>query len=186
MEEWRPVPRFRRIEVSNLGNVRTVWAHKVKNLQPMKMKTTVGHYLKVSVTDAETGKQRQIGIHNLVAEAFLPIPEEKVGLKLEPNHDDGDKLNNRASNLEWVTRAENLAHALRTGLRKPSSENGKALYIDKSKAVKAVDVSTGEVHHFSSAKELSEKLGIPQRTAQRHAFKDGGSQVRGYVLSTDN
>ena len=87
-EEWRAIPRFRRLEVSNLGNVRTVWDNKIKNLQPMEMKTTVGSYLKVSVTPVDTGKQIQIGIHNLVAEAFVPIPEDKIEKKIEPNHND--------------------------------------------------------------------------------------------------
>ena len=36
MEEWKKLERFRRLEVSNLGNVRTVWAHKVKLLKPIK------------------------------------------------------------------------------------------------------------------------------------------------------
>ncbi len=77
MEEWKKIPKFRRLEVSDLGRVRTVWEHKVKYLEPMEMKTTVGSYLKVTVTSVETGKQSQIGIHNLVAEAFVPIPENK-------------------------------------------------------------------------------------------------------------
>lgn len=46
-------------------------------------------------------------IHRLVAEHFVENPDS---LK-EVNHKDGDKMNNEASNLEWVTRSENLAHA---------------------------------------------------------------------------
>lgn len=46
-------------------------------------------------------------IHRLVAEAFLP---PRPSPKHEINHKDGDRANNRASNLEWVTRSENLRH----------------------------------------------------------------------------
>ncbi len=183
MEEWRKIERFKRVEVSNLGNVRTVWPHKIKEIKPMLAKTTVGSYLKVSVTEKETGKQVQIGIHNLVAEVFIPIPEERQSLKLEPNHKDGDKHNNQKENLEWMTRQENLKHAIATGLRKVVDENGKALYIDKSKPVKVTDIETGVVTMHASAKEAAEITMIPARTVQYNAFKrDKKAPVKGFLF----
>lgn len=63
-------------------------------------------YLRVSIA----GKLQFI--HRLVAEKYVPNPEGK----LQVNHKDGNKLNNCADNLEWVTNQENRNYAVKNGL----------------------------------------------------------------------
>src|ERR1700757_3581219 len=76
-------------------------------------------YLEVRLSKADIPTTKFV--HVLVAEAFIPNPYNKS----EVNHINGIKTDNRVSNLEWVTRNENMQHAYRTGLIK---EKGKPVY----------------------------------------------------------
>ena len=91
--------------ISNYGEV-----FLVKNGQ--KRKTTMTKTGYVIIILSKNAVKKTYLLHRLVAEHFVPNPENKS----EVNHIDGNKLNNKASNLEWVTREENIEKATETGL----------------------------------------------------------------------
>ena len=90
--------------------------YKSKILKPNFNK--MNGYLSVYVKNKD-GKYRYCYVHRLVAQAFIPNPENKK----EVNHLDGNKLNNCVDNLEWVTREENIRHAFDNELIKKENQS---------------------------------------------------------------
>lgn len=71
------------------------------------------HYFSYNITLPD-GSKKRLYAHRLVAQAYIPNPENKEQI----NHIDGNILNNHVDNLEWVTQSENQQHALELELRK--------------------------------------------------------------------
>lgn len=118
-EEYRPISNFPNYEVSNLGNVRNKKRGNV--LKPRVIVKKYGYKVyDVSITHTD-GKQKHGRIHRLVAEAFIPNPENL----LEIDHIDQNSLNNRVDNLRWVTRTENV---LNTKIRSDNKSGHRGIY----------------------------------------------------------
>ena len=92
-------------------------------------------------------KPKHLFMHRVIASAFC----EREADQNEVNHKDGNKRNNRAKNLEWVTRNENLRHAYENGLMPNKTVH---------RAVIATDIETGEETAFSSIHSASKITGI--------------------------
>jgi hypothetical protein len=90
-------------KISDDGNVWSI--RQEKWIKPIKHKLG---YLKVNLT--KNNKMRTFYIHRLVAVAFISNPLNKT----EVNHKNEIKNDNRAENLEWVTRCENINYGTRT------------------------------------------------------------------------
>lgn len=115
MENWKSVPGFEGShEVSDLGRVRSVDRKALVNGANKKhLRFYKGRMLKpyefpngyMGITLELRGKG--FLVHRLVAQAFVPNGKHKP----QVNHKDGDRKNNAASNLEWVTCSENNKHS---------------------------------------------------------------------------
>lgn len=122
MEQWKDIDGFEGMyQVSDLGRVRSLerTVKMVRNGRQYDMHHK-GKLLSASVTKDgyatvqifKDSKPHTYKVHRLVAKTFL----SNKGNLPEVNHKDGDKENNRADNLEWCTRSNNMRHAYRNGL----------------------------------------------------------------------
>ena len=147
--------------ISELGgiksNTRTIitgitsFKSSVKHLKPYKTKKG---YLSV---DLKIDGERMIKpVHRLVAEAFIPNPENKK----QVNHIDLDKTNNTVDNLEWCTQLENMKHAKDLGVFKKTQEHKDNHSKIMSKTVSQYDKNNNLINKFNSMKEASEITGI--------------------------
>ena len=134
-------------EVSTLGNVRNARSKRVLKPRPNEK----SGYLLVALY--KNGIAKGHSIHRLVAERFLINPLNKP----QVNHKNTIKTDNRASNLEWSTRSENIQHSWRTGLRENAR---KATIKTKSKPVIQYDLQGNFIAEYPSAHEASRQTGI--------------------------
>ena len=120
-EIWKPIEENPVYLVSNYGRVRTidhpVWC-KVNNSYSIRKgrfctptNNNSKRYWRVGVQI--NNRQKHLAIHRLVAKAFIPNPDNLPQI----NHIDGDKNNNKVSNLEWCNNGHNQAHAWKNSLK---------------------------------------------------------------------
>ena len=119
----------------------------------LKLQTN-GHYHKVTFTFP--GKiQKQFLVHRIVAECFIPNPENKR----EVNHINGNKYDNRIENLEWVTSSENQKHAVKINLR----QHGTNLWNGKFTKEQVIAIIK-EKQEGATCKQLGSKYGVDPTT----------------------
>lgn len=132
---WRPVPGWPLYEASEAGHIRNAKTGRV-------IKTRLGGGIKYHVADLHTGKRWGLSqttgqstqlVHVLVCSAFHG--EKPPGMEVA--HNDGNRLNNAASNLRWATRSENMHDKHRHGTeRVGEARPGAKLTADQVLAIK--------------------------------------------------
>ena len=123
-EKWKIIEEFPKYLISNKGRIKIL-----STLEDKKVFVKDDGYIATGLTKNKKDYYRYV--HRLVAESFV---NNKHG-KSQVNHINGIKGDNRADNLEWVTPAENIRHAIDTGLLK---------YKKKEKEIKTSKYSKGE------------------------------------------
>lgn len=110
IEEWKDVVDYEDyFKISNFGRVFSKRSGKI--LSP----GSSGDYYSISTRlHGRKSKSICLKIHRMVAKTFLDKDENRHYV----NHIDGNKLNNRVDNLEWVTPSENIKHAFKNDLLK--------------------------------------------------------------------
>lgn len=126
-------------EVTSNGLVISIRKH-------MLLKPKIDRYGYPVVTLFCRNRPRYVPIHRLVAEAFIPNPENKPAV----NHIDENKLNNSVGNLEWVTVKENDNHGTRNVRMAESKSQTPVVQI----------LPDGSIRQFRGVKDASRCTGI--------------------------
>ena len=173
VEIWKSHPDIPGVEVSTLGRVRTL--DKVTSSEKMT-RFTKGRVLKqyynrngyMMVHIRIDGKQTNKYVHRLVAQAFLPNPDNLP----QVNHLDCDRTNNNVENLEFCDNYYN---------QKYREEFGKA----SGRPVFAVNLTTLEVSRFRSQHEASRSLGLFNQSINK-VIKGRIKQAGGFWFVKDD
>ncbi len=118
-EEWKSIKGYEGLyEISSFGRVKSLlgwngrkYIQRERILAPYKQQSNK-YYSRSVVKLTKDNKTKDFKVHRLVAEAFIPNPNNYKVV----NHIDGNPLNNNVENLEWCTQKMNIKHALNNEL----------------------------------------------------------------------
>lgn len=155
-EIWKDIVGYEgKYQVSNCGNIRSLNYNKtgaIKNISPSVKKT--GY----KTVNLQTGSMFKCYLlHRLVAQAFIPNPDNKPVV----NHKNGDKSDNKVKNLEWCTHKDNQLHAhyvtkVKKTTRVKCLESG-IIYPSIREAARQTGVSSGWISIVSRGGHVSNK-----------------------------
>ena len=171
MEHWKVIEGTSgALEVSDLGRVKS----NLRDGRILKTNTDSKGYERLRVTINR--KKYAFKLHRLVAEAFVPNPDNKP----QVNHIDGNKQNNAASNLEWVTNKENAHHAMSSGLWENVYSASRRTNEARKTPIVATDIVTGAELTFESIADAERMLNTRHIT---DVLKGKRKQAKGYTFA---
>ena len=159
---WHAIPNTNGLyEITKTGRVRSRDRY-VRSRHGMVLKKgrilkpiADGPYIKYSLSLPGL-KQKRYYLHKLLALTFIPNPKDKK----HANHKDGNKRNNRLSNLEWATKSEDAQHARDTGLVPTGVNHPRAKLTEQDVACIRYDIETSN----QSMSEIGRKYGVHAKT----------------------
>lgn len=162
-EIWKPIPRSGgRYAASNLGRVkglkRFVDRKDFYMIKEHLLKQHINNAGRLYTVLSIKGSGHAYFVHRLVAESFIPNPENKP----QVNHIDGDPLNNKVENLEWADQSDQEVHKI---YRLGHASNS---LLAAPKRIKCVE--TGVI--YRSMGEASRSTGIPLHTLFTRVHKN--------------
>lgn len=162
-------------EVSNNGKIRRTKyydnGNKKRHNIPYYLKPAIDKdgYFRVSLS--KNYKYKRFFIHRLVAQTFIPNPNNYPCV----NHIDGNKSNNNVNNLEWCTIAYNNIHALNNGLKNMKIHNWKT-----SKIVEKYDLNGNFIESYKSSGEAGRVNKISSENI-RNCCRGEVKTYKGYI-----
>lgn len=181
-EIWKDIRDYEGIyQVSNLGRVKSFDIKdklgRIRKGRVLKgCKNTKG-YLLVNLYKNNMGCGKLI--HRLVAQAFIPNPENKP----QVNHIDENKTNNMVSNLEWSTSKENNNHGTH------NERAAKTISKSKSIPIIATNLKTGKSREFYGTNECARQLDLHDSnitSVLKGRYKQTGGYTFKYINEGDN
>lgn len=164
-EIWEDIQGFTGYMVSNYGRVKRMQkrvntVHGATRLIPERHLSGSILFVTGYVQVMLAGREKR-SVHRLVAQAFCKKQDETNVV----NHIDGDKTNNKAANLEWVTQAQNIQHAY-TSLNRKGTATGKfGVDHPTSKSILMTSIADGSNEFFYCVSDA----------VRKYPFLDSGS-----------
>ena len=177
-EEWKDIKGYEgRYQISSFGRVKSLNYRCTGREKILDFKSTNSRGYVIAKLCKE-GKVKSYTVHKLVAEAFIPNPNNYK----EINHRDENKINNHVSNLEWCTRKYNCNYGTRNK-RVSKSHKGKTKGSKNGRARKILCVTTGKP--FNCIKDAAKCYSINYSTLKggiKKGSKVGKHPVTGELL----
>lgn len=185
-EIWKDIKGYKDLyQVSNLGRVKSLERYKDNHGKLQK----VNEKIKVARKDKQgyelldlykDNKPKTVRVHRLVAEAFI----ENINSKETVNHIDGNKSNNAASNLEWVSYKEQNIHFYKNNLKSKENIDKAIKAMTKVQSKKVKCLNNGII--YDSASEAARQVGISPSLLMRCCRgerKSAGKDSKGNSLT---